>query len=242
VEMALGTYWGGTKDNAICNSAFATIVVKKKQGKIFEKCVKTFTEDILAEYCVTDPDLKIKCKDKGKGVLEVVKNKDLIKLISILNILPNGVIKMNNDDGRPDAVETSANIGVVNVKPKSFEIVRSLRSNREPALEWMISKISMIAAPYDVQLTFRGWYPAWERKKSEFAQNAAELYEKMTGRKTELYTIHAGLECAVFSKKIKGMDAISIGPLMEGVHTTSERLSISSTKSIWEYLVELLKL
>ena len=42
--------------------------------------------------------------------------------------------------------------------------------------------------------------------------------------------------------KIKGLDAISIGPDMEGVHSPNEKLSISSTKREWEFLKELLKL
>lgn len=242
VEMALGSYKGGTKDNAICPAASATIVVRKKQGKAFEKCVKSFTDDIIAEYHLTDPDINIKCKDKGKGSLEVIKNKDLIRFISILNILPNGVIRMNKGLDGEQMTETSANIGVVNVNPKGFEIVVSLRSNREPALEWMISKVTKIAECFDIVPVLRGRYPAWEYHDSDFKQKARELYEKMFDRKASVVTIHAGLECAVFSKKIKGMDAISIGPDMEGVHSTAENLSISSTGRIWEYLLELLKL
>ena len=63
---------------------------------------------------------------------------------------------------------------------------------------------------------------------------AADLYKKMFDADIEITKIHAGLECAVFSGKIKDIDAISIGPNMEGVHTTSERLSISSTQREWK--------
>lgn len=242
VELSLGSYEGGTKDNAICAAAVATVVVKKKQGKAFEKLVKAFSEDIAAEYAGTDPGLVMKCKDKGKGVLEVIKNKDMIRLVSLMNILPGGVIRMRHIEGEEDMTETSANLGIVSVKPKGFVICVSLRSNRESALEWMISKVQMITAPYDVQLEVSGRYPAWEPSASDFAEKAKELYVKMFDREIEIVTIHAGLECAVFSKKIKGLDAISIGPDMEGVHTTSEQLSISSTGRMWQYLLELLKL
>jgi dipeptidase D len=77
---------------------------------------------------------------------------------------------------------------------------------------------------------------------SDFAQSAQDLYRRLFDREIEIITIHAGLECAVFSKKIKGVDAISIGPDMEAVHSTKERLSISSTAREWRYLTELLKL
>ncbi len=238
-EFSLSSYEGGTKDNAICDSAHATVVVKKKQGKAFEKCIKSFCEEILAEYGRTDPDFVIKCKDKGKGKLEVMSDKDFNRFTAILNLLPNGVIKRSQ---MIDMVETSANIGIVTARAKSYSVTVSIRSNKDAALEWMISKAAMIASAHGVQFTCRDRYLAWEGKESDFARSAKALYEKMTGRTMELIQIHAGLECAVFSRKIKDMDAISVGPDISGAHTTSERLSVSSTVREWEFLKELLKL
>ena len=53
--------------------------------------------------------------------------------------------------------------------------------------------------------------------------------------------IHAGFDCGLFYEKIKGLDCVSIGPDMKDIHTSEERLSISSTKRVYEYLVEVLK-
>lgn len=240
VEIGIGSYAGGTKDNAICSSATAVVVVKKKQSKTFEKCVKSFAGEVRSEYRKTDPDLTVKCKDKGKGKLEVMSTKDMNKFIAILNLAPNGVARMSQIS---DMVETSANIGIVTAKPKSYSICVSLRSNRDAMLEWMISKLEKIALAYNVQFGARGRYPAWESNGvSDFAQAAKELYRKMFDKDIEIITIHAGLECAVFSEKIKGIDAISIGPDMWNVHSPREMLSISSTAREWEYLLELLRL
>ncbi len=240
VEMALGSYSGGTKDNAICPAASATVILKKKQGKAFEKLVKTFADDMAAEYSATDPELSVKCKDKGKGKLEVMSTKDMTRFVSLLNVLPNGVVKMSQVS---DMVETSANIGVASAKAKNFSITVSLRSNRDSALDWMISKVETLAAAFEMQYDARGRYPVWEcREVSDFAKSAAGLYRTLFDKDIEIMTIHAGLECAIFSKKINGIDAISIGPDMEAVHSTKERLSISSTKREWKYLTELLKL
>ena len=107
----------------------------------------------------------------------------------------------------------------------------------------MISRVEMLANAYNVQFAGRCRYSAWESDEvSDFARSAQQLYRKMFDRDIDIITIHAGLECAVFSKKIKGLDAISIGPDMWDVHTTGEKLSISSTEREWKYLLELLKL
>ena len=54
--------------------------------------------------------------------------------------------------------------------------------------------------------------------------------------------IHAGLECGLFASKIDDLDAISFGPDMKDIHTTDEKLSISSTKRTWELLVKILEM
>ena len=45
----------------------------------------------------------------------------------------------------------------------------------------------------------------------------------------------------VFASAIKGLDCIAIGPALYDVHTTSEKLSISSTQKVYTLLIELLK-
>ena len=54
--------------------------------------------------------------------------------------------------------------------------------------------------------------------------------------------IHAGLECGLFASKLEGLDAVSIGPQMHHIHTTEERLSISSTLRTWNLIVRTLEL
>ena len=64
----------------------------------------------------------------------------------------------------------------------------------------------------------------------------AELYREMYGKEAKLDAIHAGVECGIFCGKIKDLDAVSIGPDMSGIHTTEERLSISSAERVYDYV------
>ena len=52
--------------------------------------------------------------------------------------------------------------------------------------------------------------------------------------------IHAGVECGLLSGKIEGLDCISMGPDMYDIHTTEERLSISSAKRSYEYILRVI--
>ena len=67
------------------------------------------------------------------------------------------------------------------------------------------------------------------------------VFEKMYGSKPQVATIHAGLECGLLSEKLPGLGCVSIGPDMQDIHTSRERLNIASTKRTWEFLQEVLK-
>ncbi len=67
------------------------------------------------------------------------------------------------------------------------------------------------------------------------------VYKEMYGKEPVIQAIHAGLECGLLAGKISGLDAVSIGPDMVSIHTTEEKLSISSTKRVWDYIVEVIR-
>ena len=108
--------------------------------------------------------------------------------------------------------------------------------------EKLCKRLSDIAKFLGASYGERGAYPAWEYKaESHLRDVMVEVYEKMYERKPEVVTIHAGLECGIFAEKLDGIDCVSIGPDNYDIHTTEERLSISSFVRVWEYLKEVLK-
>ena len=68
-----------------------------------------------------------------------------------------------------------------------------------------------------------------------------DIYEKMFHEAPDVKTIHAGLECGIFSGKIDNLDCISYGPQIDNIHTTEERLNIDSARRCYEYTKEVLK-
>ena len=240
-EMSLVSLEGGTLDNAICNHCKATVVVRKKTTKEFEKSVDTLKEELKREYKKSEPEMKIKVKEKGKEKLETVSGNDLNRIIGILVLAPNGVHRYSQE--LDDMVSCSANVGIVRVKPKQYSVCVSLRGNLNSQLEEQKNKVDALAKAFEANLVINGCYPAWESDNtSDFALKVKEVYQKKFNKDIEIVSIHAGLECAQFSNHIKGLDVISIGPNMEGVHTPNEKLDISSVKREWELLKEILKL
>lgn len=85
-------------------------------------------------------------------------------------------------------------------------------------------------------------YPGWQyNPDSELLEIFKEVWIEKFGKEPKVVAIHAGLECGLFAEKIPGLDLISLGPDMYDVHTPDERLSISSTIRVWEYLKAVLQ-
>ncbi len=139
-------------------------------------------------------------------------------------------------------VETSLNMGIVDLKDDRAMVQFSVRSSLEGAKNVLIEKLENIAAMAGASQEVRGDYPGWAYKKeSPFRDKSVEVFCRLYGKEPKIQAIHAGLECGLLSAKIPGLECISIGPDMKDIHTTEERLSISSTERVWNYVLELLK-
>ena len=106
----------------------------------------------------------------------------------------------------------------------------------------MIEKIQALAKANGAQSSRHGDYPAWEyRKMSPLRSTMVRAFRKVYGREPVVETIHAGLECGLLAEKMPGLDAVSIGPDLEEIHSTRERMSISSVERTWRYLLAVLE-
>lgn len=139
-------------------------------------------------------------------------------------------------------VETSLNLGVLSLTSEQLSLRYAVRSSVGTAKEFLKDKIAHFVSYVGGTIICKGDYPAWEYKKdSVLREDMVRIYREMYGKEPVIQAIHAGLECGILAGKLEGLDAVSIGPDMIGIHTTEEKLSISSTKRVWEYILEVIK-
>ncbi len=120
---------------------------------------------------------------------------------------------------------------------KDFYLHASLRSSISSAKAALSDKLRYLTETIGGTYTTSGDYPAWEyNDESHLLNVATDVFKEQYGRDPEVIGIHAGVECGIFYEKIPGLDIISIGPDMKGVHTPLEKLYIGSVKRTWEYI------
>jgi len=229
---------GGDKDNAIPNCAKAVLVCD--DCDIVISNATDILNVIKAEISSREKDFSFSFIKGEKGDFFVIDEKAEDKLLFALNTTPCSVMEMSAEI--KGLVETSLNLGVLATEDEKIVFHYALRSNKETALSWLIARLEIFYSVIDCQTETSGYYPPWEfNQSSKLSKLYSKAYLETVGEPPLIKAIHAGLECAVFSKKIKGLDCISIGPQLFDVHTVNERLSVSSTQRIFEILIKLLE-
>ncbi|GMQ59971.1 aminoacyl-histidine dipeptidase [Vallitalea sediminicola] len=232
--------FGGSKDNAIPREAYANIIIADNEYDRFNEIVANISEDIKNEFKTSDSGLIVVTTKENNSKTKTMANETLSNLIYLLTCLPNGIQTMSSDiEG---LVESSLNLGVVVTNDDSIKLTIAVRSSVGSLKKVMEYQLGLFAKHGHSEFKITGEYPEWEyRKESKLRDSFTKTYEDMYGEKPLIKAIHAGLECGVFDEKIEGLDMISLGPNMYDVHTPDEKLSISSTKRTWEFLLNALK-
>lgn len=240
VPVSLISLEGGEKDNAIPKAAKAAVLISESDAADFEAAVQKFEGAMQHELAVKDPGAKVKLEKKGAAVDNCLTKEAFDRITTYLIAFPNGVQAMSASI--KGLVETSVNLGVMKLEENEFKTAGAVRSSVQTSKDYLIDRITGLCAMAGGAYSQEGDYPAWEYKlESPLRDKMLSVYKDMYGKDMIPQAIHAGLECGLLSGKIEGLDCVSIGPDMFHVHTTDEKLSISSTKRVWEYLVEVLK-
>ncbi len=231
---------GGDKHNAIPREAEAVFLASARAGASLRRLAKQLVKDALTEFRTIDPDIAIEVSEVKDAPAEVMHRKDAARVIHLLMSLPHGVDTMSRDI--KGLVETSTNLASVRTVDGKVEIVTSSRSSVMPALRTLRDRIIAIGTLAGAEVVDHGGYPAWQPDMgSRLLKLAKQTYSEEFGREPHVTAIHAGLECGIIGDKFEGMEMISFGPNLFGVHSPDERVQISTTVTFWKLFKALLR-
>ena len=237
MPLCLTSLSGGAKDNAIPRSCQATLVA---MGIHLDR-INTIAEELQAEIRekFDEPEAMVQAFDVDALGGNSLSTESTAKVIGLLCAAPNGVQAMSPD--MPGLVQTSLNMGIIKLGER-FNATFSVRSSVNAEKQELLQQLQTLAGFYDGSYSQMGEYPAWEFKKDSVLRDTmVDIYTKINGKAPQVLAIHAGLECGLLGEKLPGLDCVSIGPQMQDIHTSRERLDIASTERTWNFLLEVLK-
>lgn len=231
---------GGNMDNAICREAEAVVSMLPEEEKAVRELLAELEKMFREEYISRENGITITMEPVCEEIPKTLADETRDRVIALLMLLPYGVQTMSRE--MEGLVESSSNIGILKTNEDEVFIDNAVRSSVESRKKLICQKIKEIARLCGARTEGVHDYPGWQyRPESELLEIFKQAYIDLRGKEPDVVAIHAGVECGLFSRKIEGLDMISIGPDMFDVHTPDERLSISSTARVWEYLKEVLK-
>ncbi len=232
---------GGLKENAIARESASMLLIYDSVFSKINNAVSVCIERIKSEYAHVEPDLTIefiRTDEVSEGSVGFIPFEISRNIITALCIIPSDVLNMSLHT--KGLVETSNNIGILRTEDELVKLTCALRSSVKSRKEFIKERLSMISESLGANARFYADYPAWSfSPESPVRDIATKLYLETFGKEPILSAVHAGLECGVFWDRT-GIDMISFGPDLHGVHSPDECLSISSTLRVMEFLLKLL--
>ena len=231
---------GGLKDNAIPRECVTELLVPQENVNLVKEIADKLDIELKKEFMTADPSVCIEFEDLGKKEESILDFGSVSRVIFYLRSVPNGVQHMSQV--MHGMVETSLNLGIMELKEDTLHTVTSIRSSVGTRKADLLDRVTAIVELLGGEAEVEGDYPAWEYKQdSSLRPQIAKVYKQLYGKDPVFETIHAGLECGLLSEKIKNLDCVSFGPDNFDIHTPKERLSISSTGRVWDFIVEFLR-
>ena len=239
-DLRLVDIQAGGLHTAIPREAWCLCAVPTKDKESITVDWNLYQADVEEEYSVTEKTMKFTLESETPATSAI--NKDCSKrLIMALQAVDNGVYAYCQD---LDLIETSSNLASIRKHPetKTIDILSSQRSSILSARHNMANTIAAAFELAGAKVDIGEGYPGWKMNpNSEILHIAVEQYKKLFKKDPIVRGIHAGLECGLFSEKFPGMDMISMGPTLRGVHSPDEKLLIPTVQMVWDHLLAILE-
>ena len=219
---------GGNKRNAIAREAKAVIAAEPDTLDMINERMETYAADVAEEYGAIETELKLGYAGYEGERRMAIDEMTAWNLVAALCASPHGVLAMSQEI--ENFVETSTNLASVKMtEPGIIRIGSSQRScvtaARRAAAAKMEACFELAGAIVRHESEYPGWAPAAE---SPIRDACVASYKKLFGVEPKVKAIHAGLECGLFTEKFPGLDMVSFGPTLRGVHAPGERLDLAS--------------
>ena len=230
---------GRANANLLLGRLLRAAVLVSADAEAVQAAVKELTGSLKKEYRAADPGLTVTV-EPGVARWLPMDAATTEKAICLLLCLPNGIQAMSMDI--PGLVQTSLNLGILACEEGQLSADFSVRSSLASQKQMMQERLRCLTEQIGGHVAIWGDYPAWEYlPQSPLRERTTQVYREQYGREPVIETIHAGVECGIFSEKLPGLDCVSFGPDLTDIHTPRERMHIASVQRTWALVREVLK-
>ena len=232
---------GGNKSNAIPRESEAILFVPKDKVKKARAVVERLSAIVRAELATVEPDLQlVLAPTASPKKASVIAKKDIALITQGLAAMPHGVMKMSADIA--GLVETSTNLAIIATEKGGVTVTTSQRSSVASEIDELLASVAAVFALAGAKAHHTEGYPGWKpNMDSKILKVCKTTYKSLYAKEPLVKAIHAGLECGIIGEKYPGIDMVSFGPTLEGVHSPDEKIHIDTVEKFWNFTLAVLR-
>lgn len=215
--------FGGSKSNVIPNHAEIVFVANETD--------KT-TQEQLRKLYPNEPNLIWEGRTLKSNIL--YSEQESKKIVELITNLQTGTISVDEDN----FPITSANLGTLSNEKSEYSIRSSDKTELAKVKQNAENLCKKLSFEYELvsEAPFFPFNPA-----SRLRECLQKTYKRLYGKNTNTVKVHACMEGGIFADNIPNADIVVISPDVFDIHTTKERVNISSTNRVYDWILESLK-
>lgn len=221
--------YGGTKANVIPSSCEIIFTSEREIDK-------EMLNKIISRYRNLEPGIKLEIEEFGVKKVPAIDEDSENALIEFMSNFESGVINCKDKQ-----VITSNNLAKLVIEDGKIDIVVSMRSSSKAEEADYLTNFDSFMSKIKMKYEIKSQSPFFETdSENALVKKLCASYEKISGTPALVSRVHAGLEGGVFAEKLNGANIVAIGPTIEDIHSTNERVNIASVERTYEWLVKFL--
>lgn len=257
-DICLVDIEGGVQNNVIPAFANINVLVAKENKDAFVNFVAEHCAEVKAEYKTSDPEITYTVSASAAYPEKVVGKGEASALYSILHLMPNGFLGHNAQvcamktapfcevyascGGFPTEIDN--NLGIMRTENGEIWMITTITAMSTTRKHDVADQIAEIVELVGNGATIEQFgVDACEfpyNPDSKMAKIAFDAYKESYGFEPQLEINCCSLEIGMLVKNC-GLDCVSLGTEINGVHCAEECMKLDSVKKAWDMVVLFMK-
>ncbi|WPM05726.1 beta-Ala-His dipeptidase [Borreliella sinica] len=239
IDFEIESIFGGDSSNAIPNESRALIFINDSDYDLLNKELKLFVCKVKSTYSLEN-EFDIIVDKREFSSVKVLDENSKSKLLNMGMGFLHGVQKVENYENK--LIKTSLNFSSLFKTQGDYIFTFLIRSLLDLDKEYIFNHLQSISNLSESNLRVIYDYPSWSSdKNSNLLKHLQVVYKEMYLKYANVSVIHAGLETGIISSRLGGIESVTLGPWIESPHTPRERVNISSTIRVYDFLKKILE-
>ena len=230
---------GGAQNSAIPADAEAVLSLRPADVADVAALIAELGDTLHAEYERAGDDIRLDVTE-APAPEQAFSAGATARFARLTALIPNGVLSWSLLT--PGVVETSNNVGTLRPIEGGVRLASTITAQVTSRKDEIFDRVRTLAALAGGGVTVEQFgldapeFPYQEN--SILLKTAADAYRDVIGSEPDIHVSQCSLELGMFSRKIPGLEIISIGTELHALHSPLESVNHTSVAKVWPLVRE----